>query len=96
MTKALNQLEALIRESQQITILYSSSQGILSERKLNPLALIYTIEGWTLLAYCHLRKAQREFRLERIKEIRELDQFFPPSSTALYRYYQTEGKSDKS
>lgn len=94
MTKALNQLEALIRESQQATVLYSSSQGILSERNINPLALIYTIEGWTLLAYCHLRKAEREFRLERIKEIRELDQFFPPSSTVLYRYYQAGGKSD--
>lgn len=94
MTKALIQLEALIRESQQATVLYRSSQGLLSERKINPLALFYTIEGWTLLAYCHLRKAQREFRVERLQKIRELDQHFPPSSTALYRYYQTEGQSD--
>lgn len=86
----LSTLEKLIRECQEAEILYLSSQGILSKRKIRPLALSFSLEeDWVLLAYCHQRQANRQFPLKGIKEIHALDQFFAPVSAVLYRHYRS-------
>lgn len=83
-------LEKLIRESQRAEILYSSSQGILSRRKIEPLALSFSLEeDWLLLAFCHQRQANRQFQLKGIKEVQALEEYFAPSSAVLYRHYRS-------
>lgn len=85
----LTKLETLIQAAQRAEILYQNSQGIIGERKVSPKALCYTLEeGWLLIGYCHKREGERSFRLARIKEIHALDEFFPPPSAVLYRYFQ--------
>ncbi len=85
----LTKLETLIQAAQRAEVLYQNSQGIISERKVSPKALCYTLEeGWQLIAYCHKREAERNFRLSRIKEVQALDEFFPPPSAVLYRYFK--------
>lgn len=50
-------------------------------READPYALIRVRGAWYLNAYCHLRKDQRNFRLERIEALSLLDQRFtsPPA-----------------
>ena len=43
--------------------------GELSERTVDPHALIHFKDTWVLSAYCHLRRAMRIFRLDRIQEV---------------------------
>ncbi len=85
--KTLATLEALCQEYQSAQIRYLSGEGILSERKVNPLALCFQNGEWSLIAYCHLRQADREFKLERIKSLKTLDEFFAPRTEVLYRFF---------
>ncbi len=50
--------------------------GELSERTVDPHALIHFKDAWVLSAYCHLRRAMRTFRLDRIQEVSVLPQMF--------------------
>ena len=50
--------------------------GELSERTVDPHALIHFKDAWVLSAYCHLRRAMRIFRLDRIQEVSVLPQMF--------------------
>lgn len=45
---------------------YDSSSNGLTERKIEPMALIYKNRKRNLVAYCHLRDDWRTFRLDRI------------------------------
>jgi predicted DNA-binding transcriptional regulator YafY len=47
-------------------------------RKADPYALIRVRGAWYLTAYCHMRKARRNFRLERIEALTTLDERFTP------------------
>jgi predicted DNA-binding transcriptional regulator YafY len=51
-----------------------------SLRDANPYALLHIGGSWLLIAYCHLRKNIRNFRLDRMEEVVVLDQTFqrPP------------------
>jgi len=84
------QLEKLIHAAQRAEIQYVDSQGIISERKVDPKALYFTLEeDWVLIAYCHKRQAERGFRLNKIKKLKSLEEFFPPPSSVLFRYFQS-------
>jgi len=41
-----------------------------TERTVEPLAVYFTDQAWVLVAYCHLRQDFREFRLDRIRELK--------------------------
>lgn len=45
-----------------------------SQRKITPLHLFYESGCWYLSAYCHIRKAKRFFRLDRIDDCNLLDE----------------------
>jgi predicted DNA-binding transcriptional regulator YafY len=51
-----------------------------SVRDADPYALIHIGGAWMLVAYCHLRRANRHFRLDRMDEVALLDKTFirPP------------------
>ena len=52
------------------------TSGEPSERTVDPHALVHFKDAWVLSAYCHLRRAMRAFRLDRIREIRVLPETF--------------------
>lgn len=83
------QLEKLIKVAQRAEIHYVDSGGIISERKIDPLALCFTLEeGWILIAFCHKKQANRRFQLSNIQRLQALNEYFPPPSAVLYRHYQ--------
>ena len=46
---------------------YVPSRDELTDRKVDPLGLVYYTDHWNLVAYDHLREAIRNFRLDRIE-----------------------------
>jgi len=54
----------------------SLDQTATTYRDADPYALMHIAQAWYLVAYCHLRKDIRHFRLDRIDAMRVLDQTF--------------------
>jgi predicted DNA-binding transcriptional regulator YafY len=66
---------------------WSAHKDEQTERKIEPFALYYTLqESWALIAYCHLRKDYRMFRLDKILAITKLETDFVPHKLTLAAY----------
>lgn len=62
-----------------------------SERFVEPFALLTVNENWLLLAYCRLRKEFRFFRLDRIKGLQVQNDRFEPHNMTLKEYFDKQG-----
>ena len=73
----LENLRRAVRESRRVHMRYrGSSSADPIERLLDPYALVHRWGWWYVVGYCHLRQAVRTFRIDRIQELRLLDQIF--------------------
>lgn len=70
-----------IREERKIDLCYSDAGGCASERTVQPLALVYYVDGIHLAAFCELRGDFRHFRLNRIVSCAPRDECFADSET---------------
>ncbi len=89
----LIQIQQAISMFSVLQIEYSSAIGVKSLREVEPLALYFTQEHWILVAYCKLRKAHREFRLDRISSVSRTAQHFPPNQFSLDDYFKKYSSS---
>jgi len=64
-------------ERSKMRIAYTRSDGAHSRRTIWPLGLFFWGEVWTLGGWCELRRALRNFRLDRIEELTILDERYP-------------------
>ena len=75
-----NALEILfesIAEKKQVYLKYQSLEADNpSERFIEPVGLFHENNYWYVLGYCHLRKAYRQFRTDRILRIQRADKLF--------------------
>jgi len=67
----LSQIQHAIIEQNQIRIKYQSLKDELLERIIEPIGLVFYAFSWHLIGYCHLRKDYRDFKVERIRELRK-------------------------
>lgn len=58
-----------IRDEQSLSITYRDVEGVLTERTILPLALIYYVDAIVVAAWCDLRSNFRHFRADRIVDI---------------------------
>jgi predicted DNA-binding transcriptional regulator YafY len=66
----LETVRAAVWGSRQIDIFYPRSQGTGDQwRRAEPHGLVCKAGVWYLVAYCHIRKGFRTFRIDRIKEV---------------------------
>lgn len=65
---------------------YTNEAEKTTTRLIEPFALIST-ENWLLVAYCHVRKSFRFFRLDRIKKMEVLTDKFEPHKMTLQEYF---------
>lgn len=73
----LKEIRRATRLRRQIKLTYQASAGpSLTERLVDPYALVHRNGWWYLVGYCHLRQSLRTFRLDRIKELELRDQEF--------------------
>ncbi|WP_343632925.1 YafY family protein [Fluviicola sp.] len=63
----------------------------ISERMIEPFAMLTANENWLLLAYCRLRKEFRFFRLDRIRNLQVHNDRFEPHNMTLQEYFDKQG-----
>lgn len=67
---------------------YSPETNETTDRIIEPFALYSTQENWLLIAWCRLRKNYRAFRLDRIKKLNSLNDYFEPHQLTLEEYFE--------
>lgn len=71
-------LKNAVLKKQVITIQYFNTQGIVSQRQIEPLKIIFKSKNWYLYAYCRDKKEPRIFKIMRIKQYKILEEVFLP------------------
>jgi predicted DNA-binding transcriptional regulator YafY len=75
-TAELARLRAAIVNRQKVRFAYTRKDGMHSDRTVRPLGLFFWGSSWSATAWCELRNAFRNFRLDRMAELRVLDEQF--------------------
>jgi predicted DNA-binding transcriptional regulator YafY len=76
----LAELRRAIRLSRKMRLGYADGKRTDSTRVIRPLALSFVGHAWLLTAWCELRMAFRNFRLDRITSLAMLDATFLPEA----------------
>lgn len=78
--QALLVLSGAARAQQRVRLRYRSAEGADSERELDPYGVAYRGGAWYAVGHCHLRRALRSFRLDRVSAVEPLPASFgrPP------------------
>ena len=71
------ELRRAMDQSCKVRLRYTRLDGEVSERVLWPLGLFFWGRVWTLGAWCELRQALRNFRLDRIDRLQRLEECYP-------------------
>lgn len=61
--------------------------GAATQREVEPIG-IYFGQNWHVVAFCRLRQEYRDFRLDRIAQLRLCDEQFAPRPETLHSYWQ--------
>jgi len=83
-------LRRFIREEAELKITYLDLKGRRTNRNIRPIALIYYIEVMVLTAWCELRQAFRQFRVDRIEECEPTGNHFAGLSKELREAWERE------
>lgn len=86
----IDRLEKAVEERQRLKVSYGDAQGTKSDRTVRPLGLWFWGKVWTLVAWCELRADFRIFRLDRMVDINELDNFRPERDKSLAVFFARE------
>lgn len=62
-------LSSAVQNERSVLLRYRSARGEVTERLFNPYGVVAHEGFWYTIGYCHLRKAQRLFRLDRVQRI---------------------------
>jgi predicted DNA-binding transcriptional regulator YafY len=68
-TPAIMVLSSAIQTGRRVVLRYRSARAELTERAFDPYGIAYHRGFWYTIGYCHLRGAQRLFRVDRIAQI---------------------------
>lgn len=69
-------LRGAVTERRKAWLAYADFHGERTQRTVRPLGLSFFGNVWMLSAWCELRRDFRDFRLDRVKELRLLDEHF--------------------
>jgi predicted DNA-binding transcriptional regulator YafY len=88
----LEKLRRAARERRRVHLRYlSANRREATERDLDPYALVHRWGWWYVVGFCHLRQAERTFRVDRIEEITLLETPFElPVDFDLQAYLEAE------
>ena len=78
-------LRAATRQEVAVDFGYCDASGAASERRVNPLGIVYMDQSTVLLAWCHLRRDFRVFRLDRMQRLERTAQSFRPNRVPMLR-----------
>ena len=87
----LSAIQLAITHFKVLKIQYLSiSKEELTNRLIEPMALYHSQGNWVLIAWCRLRDAYREFRLDRIRSLFSLSDSFDERDFDLLRYFREQ------
>lgn len=75
-TAHLSGLQGAISARTMLEISYTDMNGRASLREIEAIGLIFYAFSWHLIAWCHLRGEYRDFKVSRIREVRNLQRPF--------------------
>ncbi|WP_026714792.1 helix-turn-helix transcriptional regulator [Flavobacterium daejeonense] len=76
-----------IAEKTQVILSYEAfNSDEITERKIEPVGVFHDNNNWYMLGYCHLRKDYRQFRADRVHEIKKTEIPFSLEHDALETY----------
>lgn len=78
---------ALVQRSVLSMEYFSNHRDSLTQRCVEPLALLYYNDHWHLIAYCRMRADYRDFRTDRIKTLRLCEETFAPHQNFSLKQY---------
>jgi len=87
---ALDRIRSAMRKERRLAIAYRDERGARTERRIWPVALTYGHELRLLAAWCELRGAFRNFRVDRIQALEETASRYPRRRGALMREWLAE------
>lgn len=77
---AIMLLSAAVRRKRSVRLSYRSARGEVTERLFDPYGVVAHEGVWYTVGYCHLRKEERLFRLDRVQRIEVTsDSFLRPA-----------------
>jgi len=90
----LDTIQHSITENEKLKINYQArGEEQITERVIHPYAVYFSGAVWATIAFCELRQEIREFRLDRIKELRLLQiKFNPDKSFSIEHYLEERSK----
>lgn len=88
-SNALSELQLAITNFNYTEINYRKADDPnISFRKIEPCAILSTENKWILMAWCHLRKDYRAFRIDRIQHFKILSDHFEDRKFNMRDYYR--------
>lgn len=72
----LSCLQTAIVDKNMLLFNYKNAKEELSQRKVEPLGLIFYAFSWHLIGWCHLRNDYRDFKVSRMVNIKILSELF--------------------
>jgi predicted DNA-binding transcriptional regulator YafY len=95
LTAGMAPLRAAIRQRKKVHLAYEDKASSATARTVQPLGLFYWGATWSLGAWCELRQDFRNFRLDRMHEVRVLEETFVSvegrTLADFFRKYQATG-----
>lgn len=89
-SNALSEIQLAITHFSYIEINYRKANDLnISFRKIEPYAIFSTENKWILIAWCHLRKDYRAFRIDRIQHFKILQQHFENRGFSIQAYFKS-------
>lgn len=86
-TPFLTQARHAVRDKNILDIRYKSIDGVVSSRRIKPLALLFFKEATLLSAYCEMRKDFRNFRIDLIDQMKLTGERFKSEHYKLRKAY---------
>ena len=86
-TDIIGVLRRSVRDRRLLDIRYEDLRGSLSERHVRPLGLTAFESAWLLTAWCLSKNDFRNFRIDRILQVRDLGETFPRRSGQEFKDY---------
>lgn len=86
-TEYLAPIQSAIANRHVLELAYRDKAGQASQRRVEPIGLVFYNFTWHLVAWCQLRRAYREFRVSRVQQLTATTQTFTnaaPLSLASY------------
>jgi predicted DNA-binding transcriptional regulator YafY len=88
--------EAVANQKSVIMEYLVQSRNEMTKRTVDPLGLVYYTDHWNLIAFDHLRKTVRNFRLDNIRSMHVLmERFEPPAGFDLAEFVKESGGDER-